>query len=76
MDDAVSIGTALPWEMLGVSWQSLEGSGSLNAGLLSEVPAWQGAAAQCGFYPELLVLGLGLDVMCVLCFAVYHTLSV
>lgn len=62
MNDAMSIGTAVPWEVLGVSWQSLEGSGSLNAGLLSEVLAWQVAAAQCHFYPELLVLELGLDV--------------
>lgn len=62
MNDAMSIGTAVPWEVLGVFWQSLEGSGLLNAGLLSEVPAWQVAAAQCGFCPELLVLGLGLDV--------------
>lgn len=62
MNDAMSIGTAVPWEVLGVSWQSLEGSGLLNAGLLSEVPAWQVAAAQCHFYPELLVLELGLDV--------------
>lgn len=60
MNDAMSIGTAVPWEVLGVSWQSLEGSGLLNAGLLSEVPAWQVAAAQCHF--ELLVLELGLDV--------------